>query len=362
MSRFCVFCGSKPDGKTKEHVIPRWLIEMTGNPKRQASFGFEKRAGGIEDRIFAFDQFTFPACNVCNNEFADLEGQVKPIIETIITGGSITTEMLSICLDWFDKVRVGIWLGMIMLDKTHTNPELALKVEPHFHIKSRIGQFDRMLIIEKFKSDRKKLNMGGIESFSFQLAPTAFTLTINNVCFTNISTVFLASRRLGFPYPTHSFLHKDRDEMGFNVVNGRNRIMNPIIRKNIRENGRIFIQPMFANDLSESHIEEYNSAYVKDHSLDYKKGIGTIFEQRSRHNVEYSSGENITFNIDESLYEREFMIRSLVNIYEWQNWITSLHTPDVSDLTQDQKRFIKFRFGLGQKYNKKLIKHYEKML
>ncbi|WP_415897989.1 hypothetical protein ACMXYX_06645 [Neptuniibacter sp. QD72_48] len=335
---------------------------MTGNPKRQASFGFKKSADGIEDRIFAFDQFTFPACNICNNEFADLEGQVKPIIETIITGGSITTEMLSICLDWFDKVRVGIWLGMIMLDKTHTNPELALKVEPHFHIKSRIGQFDRMLIIEKFKSDRKKLNMGGIESFSFQLAPTAFTLSINNVCFTNISTVFLASRRLGFPYPTHSFLYKDRDEMGFDVVNGRNRIMNPIIRKNIRENGRIFIQPMFANDLSESHIEEYNSAYVKDHSLDYKKGIGTIFEQCSRDYVEYSSGEDITFNIDENLYEREFTIRSLINIYEWQNWITSLHTPDVSDLTADQKRFIKFRFGLGQKYNKKLIKHYEKML
>lgn len=357
-----MFCGSKPDGKTKEHVVPRWLIEMTGNPKRQANFGFKKGTDGIEDRIFAFDQFTFPACNKCNNEFSKLEGQVKPIIETIITGGSITTEMMSICLDWFDKVRIGIWLGIIMLDKTHTDPEPVLKVDPNFHIKSRIGQFDRVLIVEKIRSDRKALNMGGVESFSFKLAPTAFTLTINNVCFTSLSTVFLASRRLGFPYPTHSFLSKDRDEMGFNVVNGKKRVMNPIIRKNIRENGRIFIQPMFGNGLARSHIEEYDSEYVKNHSLDYEKGIGTIFEQHRGSYTEYSTGNNITLDMDESLHEREFMTRSLINIYDWQNWLTSFHTPDVSDLTGDQKRFIKFRFGLGRRYNKKLIKHYETIL
>lgn len=314
---------------------------MTGNPKRQASFGFKIGKDGIEDRTFAFDQFTFPACNICNNDFAELEGQVKPIIETIIAGGSITTEMMSICLDWFDKVRVGIWLVMIMLDKIHTSPEPVLKVEPHFHIKSRIGQFDRVLIIEKIKSKRKALNMGGVESFSFKLAPTAFTLTINNICFTSISTVFLASRRLGFPYPTHSFLSKDRDEIGFNVVNGRNRVMTPIIRKNIRENGRIFIQPMFGNGLAESQIEEYDSEYVKTHSLDYEKGIGTIFEQHPGCYSEYSVGDNIKFDIKESLNEREFMTRSVINIYEWQNWLTSFHTPDVSDLIAGQKEFIK---------------------
>jgi hypothetical protein len=30
MAEVCVFCGERPQSKTKEHVIPKWLIEMTG--------------------------------------------------------------------------------------------------------------------------------------------------------------------------------------------------------------------------------------------------------------------------------------------------------------------------------------------
>tara|TARA_R110002167_G_scaffold149452_1_gene342743 strand:+ start:1040 stop:2047 length:1008 start_codon:yes stop_codon:yes gene_type:complete len=335
---------------------------MTGNPKRQANFGFKKGTNGAEERTFSFDQFTFPACGICNNEFAELEGQVKPIIENILKGSSISTDQLCLCFDWFDKIRVGIWLGMIMLGKSHVTDNPVIKVEPNFHIKSRIGQFDRMLIIERFKSSRKKLNMGGIESFSFSLSPTAFTLTINNVCFTNVSTVFLASRRLGFPYSTHSSLSRDRDEMLFNVVCGRERVTNPIIRRNIRETGHIFIQPMFRNELSESEIGEYDSDYVRQHSINFDKGVGNIFEQKPREYIEYTSGDTIQLNVNENLYEREFTIRSLINIYEWQNWVTELHTPDISDLTKDQKMFVKHRFGIGKALNKKIVSYYEKML
>jgi hypothetical protein len=42
MDKICVFCGEKPKSRNSEHVIPQWLIELTGNPKRIASFGYEK--------------------------------------------------------------------------------------------------------------------------------------------------------------------------------------------------------------------------------------------------------------------------------------------------------------------------------
>ncbi|HDR2534145.1 TPA: hypothetical protein QCI12_004383 [Enterobacter roggenkampii] len=38
----CIFCGDKPENKNKEHVIPKWLIEMTGDKKRSGYFGFDK--------------------------------------------------------------------------------------------------------------------------------------------------------------------------------------------------------------------------------------------------------------------------------------------------------------------------------
>ena len=31
MDKFCVFCGNKPKGKNNEHIIPKWLIEFTGD-------------------------------------------------------------------------------------------------------------------------------------------------------------------------------------------------------------------------------------------------------------------------------------------------------------------------------------------
>ena len=59
-SKFCVFCGCHPQGKTKEHIIPKWLIELTGDPGRKAYFGFSKNFDADpKHRKYAFDQFTF---------------------------------------------------------------------------------------------------------------------------------------------------------------------------------------------------------------------------------------------------------------------------------------------------------------
>ena len=43
MNKICVFCGLQPHSKNKEHIIPQWLIKMTGEPNRQANFGHDSR-------------------------------------------------------------------------------------------------------------------------------------------------------------------------------------------------------------------------------------------------------------------------------------------------------------------------------
>ena len=75
MDKFCIFCGGEPVAKNKEHVLPQWLIELTGNPKRLAGFGIDLFSS--KQRKYSLNQFQFPACKDCNNEFSSLEGKAK---------------------------------------------------------------------------------------------------------------------------------------------------------------------------------------------------------------------------------------------------------------------------------------------
>lgn len=129
MKKICVFCGRQRRGKSLEHVLPQWLIELKGNPKRTAEFGYEKsEKGKFVRRRFAFDALKFPSCEECNRKFAILEEVVKPIMQTMMLEGSLSESELSTLLDWFDKVRIGLWLGFLYLSK---NP---LEIRPHYYV------------------------------------------------------------------------------------------------------------------------------------------------------------------------------------------------------------------------------------
>jgi hypothetical protein len=110
MAKTCIFCGRKPQSKTKEHVIPRWLIEMTGDPKRQVSFG-TYNLDNKPPTVLAFDQFTFPACGQCNRDFSDLEGRARRVTERLLLRDGLTATDFNCLLDWLDKIRIGMWLG-----------------------------------------------------------------------------------------------------------------------------------------------------------------------------------------------------------------------------------------------------------
>jgi len=358
LKKHCVFCGKKPEDKSKEHIVPRWLIELTGEANRNARFGFVKniKSKDLLERNFAFDKFTFPACSVCNNKYADLEARAKNHIENILKGNSLKASELSDLLDWFDKVRVGAWLGMRVLDKNIAD------VDPNFHIETRMGQFDRLLIIEKSDFSGSRLNIGGADSFCFAITPSAFLLIINGYYFTNISGMFLCSRRLGFPYIKTSQLHPDRDEVEVDLKSGRERMMLPVLRKRIAEKGVRFFQPMYKGGLVEGGLDGFHDTeYVKNHSMDYEKGIGNIFKEHDNGIAEYSSDDEIFMKPQEIQRESDLYVRSAINILEWQLWFHK-DLPDTSRLTKEQRKYIRDRFKIANKVNRAFINSYKKML
>lgn len=167
---------------------------MTGDPKRQVSFG----TYNVNDKpptVLAFDQLTFPACEKCNSDFSSLEERAKTVIERLLGRESLTCIEFNWLLDWLDKVRTGMWLGLLWLDG---NP---WGIAPKFHISSRLRLHDRSVGIGFIDGRQPGINLVGPESPCFGLVPTTLCIFINHLALFSSSTLGLCSRRLGFPFP-----------------------------------------------------------------------------------------------------------------------------------------------------------------
>lgn len=193
-TRHCIFCGKPPDTKTREHVVPYWLLEMTGDPRRVVTFGqnFARNKAPIR---YSWSNFVAPACDACNNEYADLEGRVKPSIEALQRREPLALSSYVELLDWLDKIRVGVWLVNHMIE------EHPVKITPHFHIASRVAQKDRMVAVYVFDGDNRGINLFGSDSLIFNAMPSCFGLRINNLLLLSASADFFCSEGCGFPHP-----------------------------------------------------------------------------------------------------------------------------------------------------------------
>lgn len=355
--RHCVFCGLKPQDISKEHIIPRWLIELTGDLGRTANFGLIKDVDSrsLSQRAFAFDKFTFPACSSCNQSFSRLEANVKKTMVAVLNAETISALALSEMLDWFDKVRVGLWLGMRMLDK-----DIA-KVQPNFHIATRLGLHDRLLIVEKSDFQGKRLTFSAATTLNFALTPSAFMLIVNNYYFTNVSSMFLCSRRLGFPYAEHMRMLPDREETEVYLAAGRERVMRPVLRRTIAEKGHPIYQPMFRAGSIDGGSDAYDCDYVRQHSLNFSQGVGNIYVDKPNGVEEVGVNDQITIEPSHTQLFRKLEILSSINVLEWQLWMHE-ELPSMELLSSDHRRYIKARFGGADRMNKVLIQNYRKML
>lgn len=353
MSKYCVFCGKPPTEKNKEHVIPQWLIRMTGDPNRIVNLGFSKNfKTGWKQRAFAFDQLTFPACESCNERFSTLEGIAKTCMERVLAQQAIAAEDLSDFLDWFDKVRVGLWLGFNQLDKNYA------EVTPNFHIDSRIGQADRVLLVEKtdFGPDKIRLTVGGVDTYSFAMTPSVFRLTVNGYFFTNLSYSFLVSRRLGFPYPSAMYFLPDREEMFCEMQAGRNRLMRPVVPQLAGLAGIVLFQPMFKGGLVSGEVTTrlYDVPYVRENSLDYEAGHGCIFVSHGLAQPRVlRAGEEMRLLPETTLDDWETFKSGSIRLLKWLDWINDF--PRVDRLETPQRLYVKQKKRIASRVNQIII-------
>ena len=273
-AKFCLFCGERPEGKSKEHVLPRWLIELTGEPTRIANFGLDLSQGveAAAPRQYALSQFQFPACTVCNGIFSTLENEGKKVISKILASERLFARDISTLLDWLDKVRVGLWLGFHQLDKNIEG------IRPRFFVQHRIGRKDRLLVLASRTDERQLLSFIGPTTVAFRFLPSALGLVINRLCFVNVSCDYLLARRLGFPYPPSPIISIARQTPDYcQLGRGLHRVLRPIYQGSLQLDGAVFYQPMFPSELTWRPSTFYEAEYVKGHSLDWEAGVGGIY-------------------------------------------------------------------------------------
>lgn len=288
MDKFCIFCGEKPESKNREHVIPQWLIQMTGDPNRKVYLGRKWTSPALDEREFSFSSFAFPACAKCNSDFCDLEARAKSVAEAILNCEPMASCQWDTFLDWLDKVRVGLWLGMIYMNNNHR------ALIPMFHIERRIGSKDRFLIVYEIEDDgHTGVGWAATESPLFEYTPSCFTLTINNFLFFNASYDFLFSECFGFPF-AEKRVHREEGGMWIEMTEGTENLRFPVVEKKFKTGGTQLFQPMvpyghFQSDAGEAvdFSELYDTSYVRSHCMDFEAGRGHIYRRDRNRLVVY---------------------------------------------------------------------------
>ncbi|MBL3658979.1 hypothetical protein [Fulvivirga sediminis] len=310
MDKICVFCGVKPVKKNKEHVLPQWLLKMTGDPNRKVTFGFNYNSG--KQIEFNWQSFTAPSCTDCNERYAKFEGKVKVIVEKLQNREEITGTEALLLLDWLDKVRIGLWINYYYLEnnKSQINPRLC--------IDNRIGKKDRFLQIHflESKTNSSGLNAFGVETFVFQFNPSCFALRINNVLLFNGSNDFLISKNCGFPYPD-KIVSKENGTLELSDWRYDRKKYLEIDNLPLFKGVLTLMQPIQTEMQYESNY--YNDSYLVLNCLDRDKRIGNLFRV---YNSDIISIDKIEDKLEyESVTGKEITIlwQMIAKVYYAQN-------------------------------------------
>ena len=356
--RFCVFCGSNQIQKNLEHIIPLWLIELTGDPKRKIKLGFDYRTK--KERVYSFDNFKFPACEKCNSNYSTFEAKSKIVILKVLSNEPLESHEINLLLDWLDKVRIGLWLAFNYLDE---NP---YGIDPNFHIADRIGRHDRMLVAYKINDDWKGVIFQGVNLPDFQYIPSCFMLRINNMYFLNLSYEFLFSARVGFPFPVNRVLARDPAFTHLlvhgNMQSGIERYKYPLLRKTLIEPSIKIYQPMIPYDVKGQYPDYYDNDYVSKYCHDINKGIGRIFiENDCQTKIMDINIQNISFNkclSGSSKYNDKRLNLQVLNMQEYLREKIELDTSNLSKKDKDiVKRDMKYAKRFNELIRKKIQDH-----
>ncbi|MEK4327193.1 hypothetical protein MKX70_15325 [Paenibacillus sp. FSL R7-0312] len=331
-----------------EHIIPQWLLKMTGTPIREAFFGIHLKE--IREIKFRFNSFVFPACTICNNDFSKLENEVKPVIEKVLNNQPLMSIEINLMLDWFDKIRIGLWLAFYNLNNNFA------EIAPKFFIKDRIGARDRLLVIYKGENITDGINFCGVQFPLFQNLPSCFLLRINNTFFLNISKEFLFAKNIGFPYPIR-YLENVNNYQAMKIRKGKSLIVPPFIEKRFIDGGFEIYQPiinreLFASDPNENDL--YDNEFVRNHMLNWEEGKGAIFTKTGHFISVHNSPEELINIRPSKIYDAvEFFNELAIHTFEFQNFLLKQEIDLLSNfgITKEDKEYL----GVGITFNEKII-------
>jgi hypothetical protein len=265
----CIFCGNPPQDKNKEHIFPQWLLKLTGFDQKKASVGSNWKTG--EELVFNTKSYTFPSCTSCNDEFGKIESQVKPIFEKLMSDQNVDISELELLLDWFDKVRIGAWLGVKYMNKD------VFQMDPKYYINSRVGLKDRYLSITNTYKEEKILNWSGVNTIAFMMSPTAFSLRVNNLVFVNCSSDFVVSKQLGFPYIACEIPTPDKKTTDSMFAMPTKKTQKKMFSTRTYSPKIEIAQPIY-KEIVGNLSEYYDHEYIRENS--YENGVGKIFVSR----------------------------------------------------------------------------------
>lgn len=274
--RYCVFCGQPATNKNREHILPKWLLEFTGDPSRVVTMSFDPESG--EPIKFAWSALVMPACEACNLKYSALEEAVKPILLALLRRRPITSRQAFALLDWLDKVRICLWLNQTILQRT------VETIDPHLHVDNRIGKKDRLLYLYTLDGQPRGLNAFGIESLIFQHHPSCFSLRVNDIILFNASSDYAFSDGCGFWHPERIDRYIDGELAGCVAFRGSamtRKISNPIVDYPLLKAAIRILQPIaqrgedgeFLGPLRRN--ESYHLRNISDPSC----GAGILFRQ-----------------------------------------------------------------------------------
>lgn len=180
-SRNCIFCGQKPQSKSREHFIARWLSRFAGNDELAADI--IDADGSIVSRRWS--SLILPACTECNARYGEFEEFSKPALERL-SQGYLRSKDAQVLLDYMDKLRVSIWLWRLYWSKKYHS------ISPNYYVDERVGSSDRVILIGMYPDDEVTgIAPIGYDSMAFLRCPTVFGVFIRNFFILSASSAAL---------------------------------------------------------------------------------------------------------------------------------------------------------------------------
>jgi hypothetical protein len=356
MPKVCVFCGNRPSGKNREHVIPKWLIALTGKPNRRVYLGRNWSDPNLSQRIFSLGSFTFPSCETCNSKYSLLESRASQVMRSLVALAPASADDLDVLLDWFDKVRVGLWLGLMYLNGNHQN------ISAQFYIGDRLAGRDRLLFIYRDEGELDGLGITGVESPIFQVMPSCFGLMVNHLHFFNASRQDLLSERIGFPYTTNRQLCREKEGFTADIVVGTGRSALPLVELRIGTGATELYQPMIPSGAPRNEAKhEYDNEFVRTHCVDFASGKGHVLKLDEQRLSKYPEAPSAAWVPPKAVSKLHAFSDVTLMTGEWLDALYA-DLPGMDNLLPEQVEFINKTSASIRKLHTTMVDHVKKQI